>query len=324
MTTALPYEFGGDSLVACLELDDGEMVALKIYATEGAAEREQSAYGWLGDHDLPLPQVIDTAPCSEEWRFGATLTTIAPGAPFADALDAATDAETLDVYEAVGGFMRELHSHAVPADAGSNADFVANRFRMLLDEFVSLGGGRTTASRIDKFTARYERLLDETDGPAICHGDLHPQNLRVDCVAGRLTFVGAIDLGESFVGDPTMDLVRTAFASPLENEATFTALIAGYDATPTAFHALKPLYFLLYELRLWTYEAAKGRRDRLRPIKLRIESILQTDLGSLSTHASSRPAYLSATDARPPTASTGTGKKNARGRGVFARAFSPY
>ncbi|MBI2691804.1 MAG: aminoglycoside phosphotransferase family protein [Solirubrobacterales bacterium] len=274
---------GVKSLVTRIDLADGSALALKAFIRGGSTTREHRAYELLGEHELPLPQMLLGVASNDDFPFGFTLLTMAPGEPLNDHFVDLPREQLLSIYRGVGEFQRLIHRTNAPGfsdltDHELNADngaLVAKRVQAALGTFLTHGGKPRLAAKLENFFAENDRHLALVPNPVLCHGDLHPENIRVAHVGGEFTFVFAIDLEEAFAGDPLMDLTRTLQSCPLPGSDLTAALLDGYGGKPEGFDDLHDVYFLLYELELWNYYAVGGSRKPLRSISRRIRRRLR-------------------------------------------------
>lgn len=274
---------GVKSLVTRIELDDASSLALKVFVRGGSTTREHRAYELLGDHDVPLPRMMFGVASNEDFPFGYTLLTIAPGEPLNDHFVDLPRDQLLNVYRGVGEFQRLIHRTSAPGFSDladhelntDNAGLIKSRVDFALGTFLAHGGKHRLAAKLENFFADNERELALVPSPVLCHGDLHPENIRVARDDEGLKFVFAIDLEEAFAGDPVMDLTRTLQTCPLPGDDLTEALIDGYGGKPEGFDPLLNVYFVLYELELWNYYATGGSRQPLRSISKRIKRRLR-------------------------------------------------
>jgi aminoglycoside phosphotransferase (APT) family kinase protein len=274
---------GVKSVVTRIDLDDDSALALKVFTRGGSTTREHRAYELLGDHELALPKMLLGVAGDDDFPFGFTLLTIAPGEPLNDNFGGLPREQLLNVYRGVGEFQRSIHRTSAPgfsdlADHQLNADnaaLIKTRVDFALGTYLSHGGKHRLAAKLENFFAENDRHLALVPSPVLCHGDLHPENIRVTRVDGELQFVFAIDLEEAFAGDPLMDLTRTLQTCPLPGDDLTAALLDGYGGRPEGFDDLFNVYFVLYELELWNYYALGGSRKPLRSITRRIKRRLR-------------------------------------------------
>lgn len=269
---------GVKSVVTLIALDQHDDLALKVFTRGEATAREHAAYRLLGDHDLPMPRMLAAAEATEELPYGFTLMTLAPGAALNTKFVSLERDQLLEIYRGIGAFQAALHKHAAPGFAEQvdssayvgNAELMRARLGRSLAGFLEHGGNRYLASVADRQFGEHEAALAGCTRPVVCHGDLHPENVRVAQTADGLRFSSAIDLEESFAGDPVMDLVRTIHTCPLPGDDVTAALLDGYGGKPSGFDELFDFYFIFYELELWNFYARGGSRTPLPSIARRI------------------------------------------------------
>lgn len=273
-----PLGQGVKSVASRIELEGAEPLALKVFLRGGHTMREHSAYRLLGEHSLPMPRMLHGIAESEEFPFGYTLLTMAPGEPLNLKFGGLERDRLLEVYRGVGELQAAMHRTAgsgfsdlggMPVDR-DNARFMARRIDFALATFLTHGGSTRLAGRLEDFFADASDRFAQSAAAVLCHGDLHPENIFVTGDGASLAFKGAIDLEEAFTGDAVMDLARTIQTCPLPGEDLTAALLDGYGGKPEGFDSLQNVYFTLYELELWNYYAQGGSRKPLRSIARRL------------------------------------------------------
>lgn len=192
------------------------------------------------------------------FEFGWTLMSVAPGEALSRRLGELSRETMLGVYRSAGAFLAELHEHG--RERFDNRAEISGRFERALAHFDP-----TLARQIRTMLERTP--LESCEFSALCHGDLHAENLRVD-ESGD--FVGALDLESSRRCDPAFDIVRTCHSLHPFDEQVLDALIEGYGGEPPGFADVFDLYFILCELKLWNYFAAGDSQAPLESIELRI------------------------------------------------------
>ncbi len=262
-----------------VEFGDREPLALKIYTRAGTARREHAAYRAAAGAGLSLPTILGGALAAESAPDGYTLMTIAPGHPMNLSI-AELSRERLDaIYREIGGLLTRIARIECPsfglvagAEDGfaSNAEFIDARLRASVEGFLSRGGNPHLARGINELFEQRAEALDACTSARLCHGDMHPENVRVDPAGAAARFVGAIDLEEAFAGDPALDIVRTIHTAPFSSESLRSALLEGYGETPPWLNEVYDAYFVYWELELWNFFAAGGSRRPLRSIARRI------------------------------------------------------
>lgn len=264
-----PLGQGVKSVVSRIELEDAEPLALKVFLRGGHTSREHDAYRLLGDHSIAMPRMLDGVAETADFPFGYTLLTMAPGEPLNLNFGGLPRARLLAVYRGVGELQAALHVAPITT-ALENAEVIADRVSEALGIFLTHGGSHRLAGRLENYFAANAERFRECREPVLCHGDLHPENIFVSGDATSLKFRGAIDLEESFIGDPVMDLTRTIQSCPLPGDDLTAALLEGYGGKPAGFDERHDAYFALYELELWNYYAQGGSRKPLRSIARRL------------------------------------------------------
>ncbi|MGK2878131.1 MAG: phosphotransferase family protein [Solirubrobacterales bacterium] len=260
-----PLGEGVKSVVSRIEFEAAEPLALKVFRHEGYAAREHVAYRMLGEHQLPMPRMLHGVEKTPAFPIGYTLLTMVPGEPLIFNFGGLARERLLDVYRGVGALQAALHQTVVTSKAG-NAEYIEARIDQSLGKFLLRGGKRRLAKKLESYFDERAELFAACTEPALCHGDLHPENILVAGNLEDLHFLGAIDFESAFTGDPVMDLTRTIQSCPLPGEDLTAALLDGYGGKPEGFDERHNAYFVLYELELWNYYARGGSRRPLRSI----------------------------------------------------------
>jgi Ser/Thr protein kinase RdoA (MazF antagonist) len=278
VTAMAPLGQGVKSVVSRVELEGAEPLALKVFLRGGHTTREHSAYRLLGEHSLPMPRMLHGIAESEDFPFGCTLMTMAPGEPLNLNFGGLERGRLLEVYRGVGQLQAALHRTAglgfsdlggAPVDR-DNAEFMAKRIDFALGTFLAHGGSPRLAGKVEAYFDAAANGFAQSAASVLCHGDLHPENIFVSGDSETLSFMGAIDLEEAFTGDAVMDLTRTIQTCPLPGPDLTAALLDGYGGRPEGFDVLHDPYFVLFELELWNFYAQGGSRKPLRSIAKRI------------------------------------------------------
>lgn len=260
-------------------LEDQEALALKIYSRAGSVIREHAGYRARAGRELALPSMLGGAAESVDAPDGWTLMTLAPGGPMNSSLTTMSRSEFLGVYRAVGEQLRRMHETSCPSyslvvgaknGAGDNVEWFRGRVASSIDGFLASGGNRHLAARIEERLAQFDAELACCERPRFCHGDMHPENIRIAPGPDGVQFVGVIDLEESLAADPAQDLARTLHSCPAPGDDVKAALLEGYGEAPAWLDAVLPAYHLYYELELWNYFASGGSRRPLASIARRM------------------------------------------------------
>jgi aminoglycoside phosphotransferase (APT) family kinase protein len=194
----------------------GPDLAVRIPRTEeapGLLEREHRRLPGIASR-LPLPIPVPTRLGQPSERFPHTwlITTWVHGTP-ADYAPI-TDPESATV---LAEFLTALHAEApddVPANDGRGGPLDA------MDEHFEHALQRHADLDTDRARAVWRSALEapQHDQPGVwLHGDLHPANVVVQ--GGALA--GVIDFGDSFIGDPAVDLAAAWILLPDGAAETF-------------------------------------------------------------------------------------------------------
>ncbi len=279
VTSLSPLGVGVKATVWQVGLGDRDPVALKIYGRAGTARREHAAYRAVAGSVLPLPVMLGGALAAESAPDGYTLMTVAPGHPMNLSMTELPGGRLEEIYRDIGVLLAGIGLIECPSFglvAGdengftSNAEFMDARLRASVEGFISRGGNPELARAVNQFFEQRAEALDACRSARLCHGDMHPENVRVDPAGAAARFVGAIDLEEAFAGDPALDIVRAIHTAPFMPEALRTPLLEGYGEPPAWFEEVYDPYFIYWELELWNFFAAGGSRGPLRSIARRI------------------------------------------------------
>jgi aminoglycoside phosphotransferase (APT) family kinase protein len=270
---------GVKGLVWQLGFDAREPLALKIYTREGAVLREHAGYAAREGLKLAMPRMLGGELTGESTPHGWTLMTLSPGEPMNASLAVLPRARLLEIYEHAGRQLRKMHEHSCPTfsrvvDADNGFSDNVSRFHELtrvgIEGFLAAGGNRYLASKIHARLHEFDEALANCEVAGFCHGDLHPENIRVSPAGADARFVGSLDLEESIAADPAQDIVRTLHTCPSPGEDVRAALLSGYGDPPPWLDSVLPAYHLYYELELWNYFAAGGSSRTLAPIARRM------------------------------------------------------
>jgi aminoglycoside phosphotransferase (APT) family kinase protein len=279
VTTVEPLGEGVKGLVWRIEFEARDPLALKVYTRDGAVLREHAGYGARDGLDVAMPRMLGGELTADGAPHGWTLMTISPGEPMNTSLAVLPRPRLLEIYEQVGRQLRTMHEHTCPsfsrvvdADNGhsNNVDWFHKLSRISIEGFLAVGGNRYLASRINARLREFDDALAGCEVASFCHGDMHPENIRVSPAGTDAAFVGSLDLEESLAADPAQDIARTCHTCPSPGEDVREALLSGYGDPPPWLDDVLPAYHLYYELELWNYFAAGGSRRPLASIARRM------------------------------------------------------
>lgn len=274
---------GVKSSVWSIEFAARAPLAVKIYERPICADREQAAYRLIAamPGELPVPELIASSR-REPWApFGFTAMSHAEGVAFNEQLTQLTAEERAEVYRGVGRFAGELariecRSFGLVADSAdgfaTNEEFMAARTAASIEGFRERGGSAQLAADLERYFGRSERAFASCRSPRLCHGDLHPENIRIARDPAR--FVGVIDFEQAFAGDPAMDLVYAAYKAEGASRDQLAQLLERYSDPPPWLEQVFLPYLVYFELELWNYFASGGSTDPLDSIAERIASAI--------------------------------------------------
>lgn len=234
--------------------------------------------------------MLGGALAAESLPDGYTLMTLAPGHPMNLSMAQLSRERLAAIYKDIGALLAGIaqircSSFGLVADAeggyASNAEFMQSRLRQSIAGFLSHGGNGQIARAASELFEQRAAALDACTAARLCHGDMHPENVRIDPAGATARLVGAIDLEESFAGDPALDIVRTIHTAPFGHETLRAPLLAGYGELPPWLDEVYDPYYVYWELELWNFFAAGGARRPLRSIAHRIARRLEVSRSRL-------------------------------------------
>lgn len=165
----------------------GEM-ALKLYrpgVSKGAAFREAANLAILEMLSLPTPAVHAVGEYHGRWGL---LMDRAPDQRFADQIDPAAPASSLEAMAGLHRRIHEQHGHGLPS------------LKARLSANIRSADALDAAAR-DRLLGQLEIL---PDGDKVCHGDFHPWNIH-----GTRDNPTILDWIDACTGDPAADVCRT-------------------------------------------------------------------------------------------------------------------
>ncbi|MEZ2127931.1 MULTISPECIES: phosphotransferase family protein [unclassified Sinorhizobium] len=263
---------GGSTEVYRIDLpgsDSGPLV-LKIYPDEPewGPSKEALVAGWLKGLTPPVPRWL----CVDESRaflpLRYALLTLLPGRSLRHWM-AEPDIE--QAYRQMGELLRRIHAepmsaygyvrgHGIDKPKYTNADYMTAAFEDVFRRFRDLGGDADLGRRLQQLAEGSFELLNESDGPVLCHDDFHQGNvLALRASTGRLELSGLVDFGNARAGDKLFDLAKALFCSSHEDPRSHRPILEGYGAVdhPDSESALW-LYTLFHRLSMWCWLATLG------------------------------------------------------------------
>jgi aminoglycoside phosphotransferase (APT) family kinase protein len=186
---------------------DGRLVA-RIMPDPATAAFETAVQRHLSRYGFPMPAIRCAAGPSLDLDRAWSLMDFAPGRPLLAGLSAATairHAPTL--LRRLPDLLAEAAAalHRCPVD-GLHSELAGHARQPHVHDFLGrLAAQAATIGRHDlERTAEHLAATTAHDTQVICHGDLHPFNLLVDCEQWTL-----IDWSTAVVADPHYDLAFT-------------------------------------------------------------------------------------------------------------------
>ena len=196
----------------------GEELVARLPRRSIAASLIANEARWLPDLAsglslaVPVPLFVGAPTDNYPWIW--SLVPFIPGKP----VDTTNDLDLSRAAEALGQFLRELHSPA-PPDAPENpyrGIALAARDQPTRERLRQLDSTIDAPALLRVWDAAVE-VPTFGDEPVWLHGDLHPHNLLAS--AGHLT--GVIDFGDITSGDPATDLAVGWMLFPADVRAAF-------------------------------------------------------------------------------------------------------
>ena len=159
----------------------------------------------------------------------------------------------------------------------SNTAYMLDQFAIKLGRFGDLGGGSALATAIGRYVGRHADLFAECSQPALCHNDFHDGNVLVRETELGWQVVGYVDVENTVVADPLLDLAKTDYYALRENPAKRSAFLGGYGPLPPGWAARLALYRLHHALEFWNWSASTGKRSHLAGIRADLEKMISGD-----------------------------------------------
>lgn len=165
------------------------------------ALREQTIHNVVASGGFPAPRVL-SASAHSSWLGGAFLV-----------MERLAGRPMLDVRRVgIASVMVDVHLKLHALDTGpliEAMDRTGAREAVTLDGFLGRLHSRIVERPLDGLRTAMDWIVGHRppppERPAICHGDLHPQNVMM---AGR-TVTGVIDWANTLVADPAYDVAST-------------------------------------------------------------------------------------------------------------------
>lgn len=261
---------GGSTEVYRIDLAGDAPLVLKIYPDEPewAPSKERLVAGWLKELTPPVPRWlrVDESRIILPQRFA--LLTLLPGRSLRHWM-AEPDIE--NAYRQMGELLRRIHDvpmpaygylrgHGIDRPKSANPDYMTAAFDDVFRRFRDLGGDANLGRKLQQLAEGSFDLLDESDGPVLCHDDFHQGNVlasRDDASGLRLS--GLIDFGNARAADRLFDLAKALFCSSHEDPRSHQPILEGYGRVdhPDTERALR-LYTLFHRISMWCWLTRLG------------------------------------------------------------------
>jgi Ser/Thr protein kinase RdoA (MazF antagonist) len=263
---------GGSTDVFRIDLSDSDCgsLVLKIYPNEPewGPSKEALVAGWLQGLTPSVPKWLRLDDSRTLLPLRYALLTLLPGRSLRNWM-AAPDIE--QAYRQMGELLCRIHAvpmpaygyihgHGVERPISTNADYMTVAFEDVFRRFRDLGGDADLGRRLQQLAEKSFGLLDESDGPVLCHDDFHQGNVlarRND--VDRLELSGLIDFGNARAADKLFDLAKALFCSAHEDPRSYRPILEGYgpvDHTDT--ECALWLYMLFHRVSMWCWLTKLG------------------------------------------------------------------
>ncbi|WP_226951340.1 phosphotransferase family protein [Rhizobium terrae] len=263
---------GGSTEVYKIDLKkpDGGALVLKIYPDEPewSLSKEALVAGWLENLAPLVPRWLHLDESRTLLPLRYALLTLLPGRSLRHWM-AEPDIE--QAYRQMGALLRRIHAipmpaygyvraHGIDKPLSTNAEYMTAAFEDVFRRFRDLGGDADLGNRLQQLASGSFVLLDESDGPVLCHDDFHQGNvLAIRDDAGRLGLSGCLDFGNARAADNLFDLAKALFCSAHEDPRSYRPILDGYGAVdhPDPERALW-LYTLFHRTSMWCWLTKLG------------------------------------------------------------------
>lgn len=176
-------------------------------------------------HDLPTPQITAEGEI-DGWPY--LVISHAPGVPAGAVWDTLTEEEKQEIVEQLGGLMRRLHDHPLPAG--------------LRDEWGTFIKERLAAAEIhhdmpDPWRRWIRRRVRDFREPApqrvLLNADLTEDHVLLSQRKGEWRISGLIDFGDARIGHPFYDFIAPLAFYTFDAPKRSLALLNAYGLAPT-------------------------------------------------------------------------------------------
>jgi len=250
--------------------------------------KEVYVYGLLARHGIgQIPQVLrhETAGVPA-LRSAFAVMTLLDGRPLSVEGDRLTESHVDRVYHEMGQLLAAVHritadrwgyvATGIVDSKPSNPAYMLDQFATKLDRFGDLGGGSALAEAINRHVTRNADLFAECRQPTLCHNDFHDGNVLVSETEHGWRVTGYVDVENTVVADPLLDLAKTDYYALRGNRTKRRAFLRGYGQLPPGWAARVALYRLHHALEFWNWSASTGKLSLLAGISSDLEKIIST------------------------------------------------
>jgi len=295
---------GGGEVNAVYEVRDAggaRPLIVKVYPERWPARsdlwrsklaKEVYVYRLLARHGVrQIPRVLrhETAGVPALPSAFAVLTLL-DGGPLSAVVDRLTEGQADRVYHRMGELLAAVHQISADrwgyvatgiVDAKpSNPAYMLDQFATKLVRFGDLGGDPALAEAIDRHVTRHADVFAACRRPALCHNDFHDGNVLVAEAEGGWQVTGYVDVENTVVADPLLDLARTDYHALRDSPAKRDAFLRGYGPLPPDAAARMALYRLHHALEFWNWSASTGKRALLADIETDLARIIASGAAS--------------------------------------------
>lgn len=263
---------GGSTEVYRIDLSDSDCgpLVLKIYPNdpEWGPSKEALVADWLKGLTPPVPRWLHLDDSRTLLPLRYALLTLLPGRSLRNWM---AEPDIDQAYRQMGELLRRIHAvpmpsygyihgHGIDKPIATNADYMTAAFEDVFRRFRDLGGDPDLGRRLQQLAEGSFDLLDETDGPVLCHDDFHQGNvLALRNGAGRLEISGLVDFGNARAADKLFDLAKALFCSEHEDPRSHWPILEGYGPVdhPDPERGLW-LYTLFHRISMWCWLTKLG------------------------------------------------------------------
>lgn len=259
---------------------------VKVYPERAKLAKEVFVYRLLARHGIgEIPRILRAAPAGvPELPSAFTVMTMLDGRPLSMVGELLDGSHTGHVYRTLGRLLAAMHHITAPrwgyvttrivGAKPSNTAYMLDQFGTKLDRFADLGGGSALAGAIERHVHRRADLFAACPAPVLCHNDFHDGNVLVTRVGQEWRVSGYVDVENTVVADPLLDLAKTDYYALRHDPTKRRAFLAGYGALPTDWPDRVALYHLHHALEFWNWSASTGKRELLPGIRADIDELI--------------------------------------------------